>query len=356
MKKLLKVLIIVCIFGVFTLECSAKTAEDYIGEAGEIVPEEYRDFMIGMGTGELNIAGLLSEVLSIISGEAPTFVRLLCAFLGVCLLFGVADGVPERIRSETGRAVSVTCALFVGVSVSDALLSLSDALAGTGAFFSSAVPVLSAITLAGGGVNSAAAQASGMNFVLSLVGGGFGAVLSVTSGFCFAMGLGASVGGEGNLAVGRFSRSLFLWLFGIATALIMGLLSLQTLVAASADSASMRTARYLISGSVPLVGGTVSASLSTLASGLSYAKGVVGAGFIAVLFLIFLPPLLLSLCYRLALSLASGISSLLGIGGAERCFSSFRSSFDIFIGIYCLGCVLYIFEMVLFIKSGVAIL
>ena len=176
------------------------------------------------------------------------------------------------------------------------------------------------------------------------------------SGFSLAMGLAAAVGGEATGNIGKYSRNLFMWIFGIATALIMGFLSLQTLISTASDSAAMRTAKYVASGYLPLVGGTVSASLSTLAAGLSYAKGVVGASAIIVLVMLFMSPLLLAFSYRISLSLASGFAGLLGISSAEKSFSSFRSAFDILIALYSLSCILYIFEIVLFIKSGVAVL
>ena len=356
MKIIIKMLTVIGIIATFSVTSSASVADEYIADYEQIVPDGFSDIQSEIKNGGLDVGSLLRDAVDILSGKLPYVATFFMALVGLALLMGSVAFLPEKLRGTVSTSISVIGALYVGASVSGAFYELSLAISEAGKFFSSAIPILSAITLAGGGVKGAAAQAAGMNIVLSVVGGGFGAALSLLSGFSLAMGLASSVGGEGTGAVSKYSRNLFMWIFGIATALIMGMLSLQTLVSASSDSAAMRTAKYMASGYLPMVGGTVSASLSTLAAGLSYAMGVVGASAIIVLLMLFLSPLLLALGYRLALSVASGFAGLIGVASAEKSFSSFRSSFDILIGLYCLSSILYIFEIVLFIKSGVAIL
>ena len=355
MKKILKMLMIVVIFAVFSLNVSAKTADEYINEFEEILPDENSDVTDFVAEGG-GIDKLLSELVSVLGGKLPSVLLFFLSLIGIILIMSTLSFIPDGVRETAEIGVSVISALFVASSVVGVFSEVITALSEVNVFLSSAIPVMSVITLAGGGVKGAATQAAGMNLVLSAVGGGFGTALSLLCGFSLAMGLAASFGGEGNRAVGRYAKGLFGWVFGIATALFMGVLSLQTFISASSDSAAMRTAKYMASGTIPLVGGTVSASLSTLASGLSYAKGVVGASAVIVMLTILLSPFVITLLYRLALSVASGVAGLLGVRAAETGFSAFRSSFDLLIGVYGLSSVLYIFEIILFIKSGVALI
>ena len=147
-----------------------------------------------------------------------------------------------------------------------------------------------------------------------------------------------------------------MWILGLGTAVLMGMLSLQTLISSSGDNAALRAARYMTTGLVPVVGSTVSASLSTLASGISYAKGIIGAGAIFIMLLLFLSPLCVVLSYRLILSVFITLSEFLDTGAASRSYTAFRSSLDTLIAVYSLSAVVYIFEIVLFVKSGVPLL
>ncbi len=355
MKKIVKMLIIVGVLLTFTLPAAASEPNNYIEEFEELLPEEYGKLLFGELETNIGPESFFNEFFSILSGKSSLFFSFFLSLVGVLAFMSLASVCPDRMKDGVQRGVRIVSSVFIGASVVTLFSETSEALLSASSFFSSAIPVMSAVTLAGGGVKGAAVGAAGMNIVLSLVGGIFTVSLSVLSGFSLAMSLSSSVGAGAAKTVSRSSKNLFLWLFGIGTALLMGTLSLQTLVASSSDSAAMRAAKYMAQSSIPIVGGTVSASLSTLAAGLSYAKGIIGAGAIFVLLLLLLSPLVMLLLYRLALSSASFLAELLGLEG-EECFSSFKGCLDITLALYGLSAVLYIFEIILFIKSGVAVL
>jgi hypothetical protein len=106
---------------------------------------------------------------------------------------------------------------------------------------------------------------------------------------------------------------------------------------------------------IPVVGGTVAGSMATLASGLAYVKGIIGAGAVAVLVSILLSPLVMLLLYRLAVTLAASVSELLSVGVTARLYRTYSRCFDLVIAVYTTSVLLYVFEIVLFTVSGVAL-
>jgi hypothetical protein len=163
-------------------------------------------------------------------------------------------------------------------------------------------------------------------------------------------------GNSGVEAVGRGVRNLFMWLVGITTALITGTLALQTLIDTASDSTAMRAARYAASGMIPVVGSTVSGALSTLAAGLTYAKSFIGVGAILVIVTFALSPLIMLLLYRFALSAVIIFSDFVGIGGGAKIFGAYRFVIDSVVTLYALSALVYVLEIILFIKCGVAVL
>jgi stage III sporulation protein AE len=146
-----------------------------------------------------------------------------------------------------------------------------------------------------------------------------------------------------------------MWLIGIVTAIVMGTLALQTVISAVKDSAAIRAARYAASGMIPVVGGTVAASLSTLASGVTYVKGVIGAGACAVVLVMLISPLVLLILNRAAVSAAITLADFLGVGSVSRLYGAIRRSFDLFIAFYALTVLIFIFEIILFVMTEVPI-
>ena len=68
------------------------------------------------------------------------------------------------------------------------------------------------------------------------------------------------------------------------------------------------------------------------------------------------PMLIRLLLYRLCLDISSGFSEFLGIRGAARMFSAFKSGMDALIAVFALCSVLFLLQSVLFLYAGVAIL
>lgn len=356
MKKLLKLSIIVVIIALFSLRAAAdETSDRLLSDFADTLPEGYEEIAEG-DRDAVGAEALLEEILSALSGEAGRISSFLLLMLGSLAVISLARSAPFPIFSSVQSGVSMVSSLAIAERLVAVFSDMSGDLKTLNGFFASLIPVLSSVSLASGAVEGAAAQAAGMNLILSLVGGVSTSFLSAVVGFGFAMGIISVFGDEGAANISRGIKSFFMWCLGLGTAVLMGTLSLQTLVSSSRDNAAMRAARYMTTGLVPVVGSTISASLSTLAAGLAYVKGIIGATSIFVIISILVSPLIAVLMYRLILSLSITLAEFIGSSAAVRSFGSFRSSLDTLIAIYALSALIYVFEIILFIKSGVPLL
>jgi stage III sporulation protein AE len=131
--------------------------------------------------------------------------------------------------------------------------------------------------------------------------------------------------------------------------------SLQSTLSVSADSVAIRGARYAVSNAIPIVGGTVSGALGLVAGGIQYARGVVGAGAIAVVLSLILAPLVTLISYRLCLKLGVELCSCCSLDVCANLLTSFFGALDVLIATYSLTAVIYIVELLSFLKGGVGI-
>ena len=353
MKRTEKIIIIVVILCLFTLPIGAKEPEDYIDEFNDIIPET-----VGTESAEdvLNTIGADALLYEIIGGVFGSGGRVLSFFLlllsGLALICCASLG-EGRLSDTASAAVSI---IVLSALLSAVLPPLEEAREGMEAlseFFALFIPIASGIAVSGGAVNFAQASAVGMNVTLSLVSGiGTPFFVSVAA-FCLALGTVSSFGDGTILNLSGSVKSFFMWAIGLVCASIMGAMSLQGFIAASRDSTAMRAAKYAAQSMIPIVGGTVSGALSTLATGLAYAKSIVGAGAVAVIVTAFLSPLIVLLLYRLAISFSSGLAGYFGVCRAVKVFSALRLSFDIYIAIYAVSLILYVFEIALFMMCEV---
>ena len=356
MRKVLFLLTILVILLLFPIDVGAEESiDEYISEFESVLPEE-----LGGGFSDsdglidrIGLSSLISEMVDAINGRRGEIITFFCSLVGLTLLTAVSSLLSGEVGRSVSISVGIVCSVGVFRCIEPLFSSVTESLDDLSSFFGSLIPITAGITALGGGVNAASVQAGGMYLTLSLVGGVGGEVLSSMSILCVSLALMSSVGGNATSSVSRGLKSLFSWLMGIFTALTTAAFSLQSLVASTADSATIRAAKYMASGLLPIVGSTVSGALSTLAGGLNYAKGVVGGGAICAMLLMLLPTLAILLCYRLSLSLAIMLSDM--IGGMTSMLTSYRNALDTLIAIYALSAVIYLFEIIVFIKLAVAV-
>ena len=360
MKKVLLCAVFFFTVGsVFTVGVSAKEVEteDFWEQYLETVPDgkeqgDAEDIIDGVG-----IDSLLSELVYAVGEGAGSAVSFLVMLLGIAVRVALTDtigGEHSALSEHASVGVTVISAVLIFGRLGEVIFSVSESLSALSVFFSAIIPVMSGILLAGGNVNSSAYQAFNMNVTLSVVSYVSNTLLIPLVFAMFALALMSSLEGGRISSVAKSLKSTFMWIMGIGTAIVVGAVSMQSIVAGAKDSAYLRAAKYAASGMIPVVGGVVSSALSTLAGGLIYVKSAVGVSAVMVIVGLSLAPLVTLLLYRFALSVSISFLDFMGSSGGVRSFSAFRSALDCLISVYALSAVIYISEIVIFIKSGVS--
>lgn len=353
MKRILFLITFALLLPMFSLSVSAdEVGGGYVNEFFEALPDGIKE-KIGGEENILNSVGieaLLGEIISQISGQGSQISAFFACLTAIFILSAASSFSHSATGDMASRVINIVGAVLIYGRISALFTSVSQSIEEICTFFASLIPITSAVSAMSGASLTANTQASGMYLILTLFSGGGGRLLSLLSAFSLALALSGSLGGETATRILRGFKSLFGWTVGILTALISGVIALQTVISSASDSAVLRTARYMTTSLVPVVGSTVSSALSTLSGGLSYARSVIGGGAIGAILLLALSPLVMLLLYRLALSLCLSLSEMLGVQSGT--FSSFRFSLDAITSLYALMSISFILQLILFIKVG----
>lgn len=354
MRKFAKMLIIVGIIAAFSLPCYGKEAEDYIEEFENIMPEELELDEGDELLSSLGVDALLSELFASLDERRGEIFRFFLVLLGCLLLFSLVGMGEGELGNICETAIGVVCTILVFSKIGALFVEIADSLSEISAFFEVAVPIMTGISLASGSAASAAVQNSSMTLTLWLLSGeGMGIFISVV-GLSLAMALLSSFGDESALRLSSGIKKFFLFFVGAVCSVLGAVFALQTIVASAADNAAIRAARYAASGLIPVVGSSVSGALSTIVSGLAYAKGVVGAGAIWSLGVMALSPLIMLLLYRFCIAAVASFAEFCGRGRAAGMFNSFKGAMDAMIALYTLSLLLYVIQIVMFMKGGIS--
>ena len=164
------------------------------------------------------------------------------------------------------------------------------------------VPVFAGITIAsgaiatGGGYSAFALGASGTFAALTE------SFLSPILGVVAALAVSGSVFPESSVeGFTALIKKLTVWGMTFFVTLFTGFVTLKSNLAAKTDGAAAKTARFMISGFVPIVGGAVSDAYSTVKGSFELIGSTVGVAGCLAIAAITLPPIVEVFAYRAVL-------------------------------------------------------
>jgi stage III sporulation protein AE len=243
--------------------------------------------------------------------------------------------------------------IFVLVSSAGILMPMfslinatASAVKGISALMTGFVPIYTGILVAGG----ESITASGMSFLLLSAAG----MVSLLASFvivplmsCYlGIGLVGSVMPVG--AVGRIGEGIkktALWILTLTLTLFLGLLSVQTTVNRAADNLGVKTLKFLIGTFVPVAGGALSESLTTLLGSVKLLKssvsmfGVIGISATAV------PVVLELFAWRAVLFVLSLAAELFGVELKTSMLRAADTVISVLVGVLLFVAVLFIISL-----------
>lgn len=245
--------------------------------------------------------------------------KILASLLAVILIASIIEGMEDSIADKSlSKIFGVICVMIsvgiISASVSESLAVASEALISGGTFMIGYVPVFAGITASSGSVTSAVAY----NMLLLLVSEAAvqlsGEVIIPALSVCMAMGIVEAINPDFKLSgITQAIKSVVTFVLGFIMTIFLGLLSLQSIVGASADTLGVKAAKFMVSNCIPVVGGAIADTYTTVKSSLGLLRGGVGFFGIAAIFIMILPPLLEIAAMKLMFTAADVVSDLFGV-------------------------------------------
>lgn len=367
MRRIIYILCIcLLICPLFSLSATAEETSDlvteemegFLSQLDELLPDGSDALLTDEGLREAaSVEGIVTMITDALLGVGQTLWPFVCMLLGASCLMTLLPEGEGTVSSVARAAIGAVFAVAVYEQLHAAVTAVLEGTEAAAAFFGSLVPLLGAVTLAGGGEATGAAQTLGMSMTVEALELCLSYVLVPLTSLLFALGLVGLLGdGGGARTLCAQVKRVFLWCVGLLSTLTAAVLGLQTVLATSTDSVAMRTVKYTVSGMLPIVGGTVSGALSTLSTGLLYVKSTVGVGAIVVLLSLVLPPLVSLGVYRLSMGACASLWRFVSPDRPSPLLDTFCAAIDTTLSVGCLSAVLMIVEIVFFMKSGIALL
>lgn len=215
-------------------------------------------------------------------------------------------------------------------------------------------PVMEGLYLAGGNLTQKAVTTEAVMIAVTLVGNFSGQLLAPLTHLLFTLSCLGSVCTEVKIAgfTGGLRKLIMrLWQFG--TLLFSFLLSVQSILAKSADSLAAKTARFAIGSFIPVAGGVIAEAFSTLKEGISVLRNAAGIGGIIVILLILIPGILPLILYKCTLSLAETAADVMNLGTMRGLLGEVHGITDMLFAFVLYTSLMFVLVIVIFTKAQV---
>ena len=328
--------------------------EDIREEAADLNPAEGEglDDKIGF---RYWIERILSSAGDILDGFLPSMLPLFSMLLVISAVEMSIEITPESGLRKPFRLLTTLASSVLLFGITERIMTGAaaylDRICGV---MNLLTPVMEGLYLAGGNLTQKAVTTEAVMLAVTLVGNFSGKLLAPLTNLLFTLSCMSGVCSDvkiGGFTGGLRNTIMRLWQFG--TLLFSFLLSVQTILAKSADSLAAKTARFAIGSFIPMAGGVIAEAFSTLKEGISVLKNAAGIGGIIVLLLIMVPGILPLILYKCALSIAETAAEMLNLGGMRGMIADIHGITDMLFAFVLYTSLMFMLVIIIFTKAQV---
>ena len=333
----------------------------YLDSLSQFEGTEIKDVLAGLVTGDLSLEydSMWEAVLSLLWEEGKVMLPAFAVILAVAVLCGILNSAKNGfLQSSMSDIIYFVSYLAVGAAVlavlTNVLQTCFTAISQMQQQMQIVYPILLTLMAASGGAVSAGVFRPAVAFLSSGICELFTAVVLPTSvvvvALTFAGNLSPDVRCE---RLGGLFKSVNKWLIGLTLGLFTLFLTVQGIASSQYDGISLRTIKYLVSGSVPIVGGFLSGGIDLVLAGSSLIKNALGSFCVFLLFATILRPVLLLAAFQLFLRLSAAATEPVG-GKISSFLNALAGDCGFFVaGLLCIAFLYFLTIVLLVCSSGV---
>lgn len=337
MKRLLILLLLIPLL---TLPVSAASTSEILNEQaqksgtadlGNQVPSSAKSSLGKLGVSGADPQGMngfsLTKVFQFVwqkigqAASAPF--KAVAAVLGILLLCALAEAMKNSFAEKSMKTVfEIVCTLAIAgvlaVPITQCITVAATTVRESSTFMTAFLPVYGGLAVASGhptsGVVTQGIVLIMAQVITQIASSTFVPMVSMFLAFCI---IGSIAPGVNIAGLAGFARKIVNVGLVLALTVFTAVLTVQGFITQAADTVTMKTAKFVVSSAVPVVGGAISDALNTVASCAGLLKNAAGAYAIIVFLAAYLPTLLECTLWMLAVELSLILAEIVGVGNVS---------------------------------------
>ncbi len=261
---------------------------------------------------------IINRIISLFMGELKTAFALIGSIAALIVISAFINNLNQSFKKNSvSEATGMAIFIYMSAIAATAFRSIAEyviqTLGDITMFVHGIIPSMATLCMSGGEYLTATMAHPVIFFICSLAGMLIKNVITplvLLRAACILL-----CGITGNDSLNEFSElfaKLHKTILSFSMSIFAGILGISSFASASFDSLAARGVKFAISSSVPVVGGSLSEAMSSVAESAMLLKNATGLGGVLVLFAMFAVPLLkiraLSLSFRITAAFTAPVS------------------------------------------------
>lgn len=281
------------------------------------------------------------------------YLSIMLVSILVCAVCGsFSDNSLQANHSMNLLCVSVVASVMI-IPVSSLITDVVSTVNTVSVFMGIFIPIFAGLLIACLKSGTAAAYSSIMFFTCEAISYCSKAFVLPFAN-CFAA-LSVAGGISGNIRLNGVIKILKKASFVILTAsmsVFIAVLSIQSVVNNTADNVATKTAKFLISSFVPIIGSSVSEALGSLKGCVSLLKSSAGIYAVIAILIMFIPLIIKIISFKLILTFCADFSELFFVESIKNIAEALNSALSIILSVAICVSVMFIFSITIISVTG----
>lgn len=301
---------------------------------------------------------IFGSIMNTIQQQSVTPLNCVVKIMGVVMLVALINSVKSSLGSSSLTAVlnsvaTLTVSIILIQPVCQTIEYSTTIIKLSADFMLIFIPVMAGIMLTMGqslqaagsytmvmGAGTAVSQISN-NILVSLLNTFLG--ISVVSGISQRVNLNGFC---------ELINKVLKWVLTFTMSVFTAILTMQSIISSSADSAGVKATRFAISSFVPLVGGALSEAYQTVRGCMGMLKSGVGVFAILATGTIYLPAIISCLLWLAAINIAIALAGVFDMGDIIKLLKSVTTVINSLIAILLCCMIIFIVSSAIMLMAG----
>lgn len=261
--------------------------------------EEYGQIITSLKSGnfEFDYKKIFNKIGLIFSKEIKNNVGIIIQIVIIAILSGILNSIKSNFASSGVGQIAFYVSYIVIITLVISNFSLiidiaKDAIFSITSFMNVFTPVVLSFVVSTGGFATSSMIYPIIIFVTNMISNMMNSVVIPLLLTAFGIGLVANISNKNKLTkLSKSMRSIIIWGLGIILTIFVGIVSLEGTIATTVDGITVKTAKFMFSNGVPVVGKLLGDSIDTILGSTIVLKDVVGIVGVIILLALLLTPI-----------------------------------------------------------------